>query len=304
MVIPTSHRSLRSLASISASVLVLAALGACGGGGPVNENSYPSASRAANENLAVNVDQQSSGTISAENTELTNALAEASKATGTESQQVAQEATRQAAIQAALALQEGPTTNTGRKMLMIGLDANSSTSDNSAWLAGERFANMSDEDKAKAAASYVSLAGKDLKDYYTQSCPSINDNGDFEMYRCAAGIYFGKNTDGKLCFTTIDWEGYVQHVNDTKIAYRFKPGTTVDPVDVIPSLFTKADAGGNMQLYFRGARASQAGSPSQSIALSYSSAENSLTIKQLNTDPAWGDVIDDTCTINMNGIGG
>lgn len=212
------------------------------------------------------------------------------------------------AIQQGLEQQEGATENPGRKMLVVGLDNASRVADNSSWLDSERFASMTDQQKADARATYVSLTGADLQTWFEQSCPSISDADDQEMYRCAAGIYFGKNADGKMCFTTIGWNGHVQHVNDGVVVPFFQPGTGAPRLG---TQFTKASAGGNTVLYINAA-ATSANVPdvkyevdendtyrTKQMVFTYDSGAKSLTILQKDN----AGTLNSTCTINMSGTG-
>ncbi|MDO4231516.1 MAG: hypothetical protein Q4D19_05235 [Lautropia sp.] len=208
------------------------------------------------------------------------------------------------AIQQGLAQQEGPTQNHGKKMLVVGLDAASTASDNSAWLDGARFAGMTAEQREQAKATYVSLTGANLAGFYAQSCPVIHEANDLEMYRCLAGIYFGKNKDGNLCFTRIGWDGHVQHVNVGKIVRPFALGVAAAGAPE-PTVFTHASGGGNTMVYLNGTHKSAGGE--QKIVFSFDSGAQTLTIDQLNTDAAMGPTLgpdmEDRCTINLAGAG-
>lgn len=311
MLIKSEYRPFKRLPQMALAALTLAVLSACGDG-PM-EGKTPLVVAPANPaGVSTSTDPAATpSTPSSTNDALQNASSNAANATSDAARLAAQAEMTRLAIQQGLEQQEGATGNTGKKMLVVGLDNASRVADNSSWLDSERFASMTDQQKADAKETYVSLAGADLQAWFEQSCPSISDPADQEMYRCAAGIYFGKNADGNMCFTTIGWNGHVQHVNEGVIVPFFVPGDAAG-APMVNTQFTKASAGGNTVLYINAA-ATSANVPdakyevdenapyrSKQMVFTYNSGANSLTILQKDN----AGTLNSTCTINMTGIGG
>ncbi len=294
----TTYRFFQRATLLSASALVLGTLGACGNG-PIDTKSYDATAAAGStdEISAESTQQDQTQYLQLSQEQLTAAAAAAEA----ERQRLAQQDMTATALSQALALQEGPTVNPGRKMLVVGLDTTSLAADNGDWLSSSRFASTTDEQKATMRQAYVSLSGKDLVSYYSQSCPVIDESNDLEMYRCLAGLYYGKNADGKMCFTSIEWNGHIRHINDATILSSFNPGEAHGAATPVPNHFTHAHMGGNSFILFNGTRTSDTGY--QRVLFRFDSANNSLRIEQTNTDPAWGTGVlegdKSTCIINM-----
>ena len=90
-------------------------------------------------------------------------------------------------------------------------------------------------DKWGRTAKFVSLHGHNLYTYYKNNCPVTEGldperaQGDDKIlrntYRCMAGIYIGRTESGKMCYTFVDRDGKVSHINDNTAVYPFRPGS-------------------------------------------------------------------------------
>lgn len=91
-------------------------------------------------------------------------------------------------------------------------------------------------------AKFVSLHGHNVYEYFRQNCPvregpdparqQTGYDGSTEIrhaYECMAGIYVGRNTKGKMCYTFFDKNGQVTHINDNIALYPFSPGNNPKP---------------------------------------------------------------------------
>lgn len=86
-------------------------------------------------------------------------------------------------------------------------------------------------------AKTVSLQGDDVIRYYRENCPVVQGADPIRLqgseqrqtYECMAGIYVGRNTTGKMCYTFIDRDGGVSHINGNALVFPFRTGNTVSP---------------------------------------------------------------------------
>lgn len=234
----SSHHSLNTVPRLALTTALAALLAACGDG-PL-ENKGPNAPGNGSSSLYEDWRNgrngqneqagQQAGASTPSNASDTDAGAAGAGDNGKTAEQLAAEAAareqmRRAALDLALAMRDHPVDALGKKMVVVGLDNASISTDNSEWLSSAQFSRYTDEEKAEMKRFYVSLSGKDLYEYYRRACPVTSEENDTEaIYKCIAGIYYGKNGEGKACFTSIGWNGEIRHVNDTSVVSQFVPG--------------------------------------------------------------------------------
>lgn len=253
--------------------------------------------------------------------------AEAEAAARAAAEAAAREQMSRTALELAIAMQADPVRDPGKKMIIVGLDNSSLASNNQEWLNSPQFAGLDDAKKQELNQNYVSLTGADLYEYFRRKCPvtsmsSADQSPDDPnpIYRCLYGIYYGKNSAGKACFTSIGPTGKVRHVNDIRVISEFQPGAVIGNVaSSMPSEFTRADAGGSMFMIFNGTQRSpnpvldfgakfeideQAGFRSQQIVFKFDSSASHIEIFQKNNDPNFGTgAFEDTCLVDFKGSG-
>lgn len=177
------------------------------------------------------------------------------------------------------------------------------------------------DQKTSQTASYVSLQGQDLYQYYKQNCPVTVGNDPLALYRCMAGVYVGSNSKDKPCYTLIQRDGVIRHINDTNVVLDFKTVNIKNGIEkpTIPE-FTRLDAGGDMFMLINATKTYD--NPLniqqkldvlqtfriQQMVFQFNSLADDIKIFQRNTDESWTagtGGFEDICTVNFRyGIGG
>lgn len=142
---------------------------------------------------------------------------------------------------------------------------------------------------------YVSLYGDTVYDYYRSTCPIENGQDKSAVYRCVAGLYYGKTAEGEVCYTSIKLDGEIRHVSGNKVVTAF---TNNQPLE-----FVRADVGGNMALVFNSRKSYTVKDEvaGQRVVFRMQSDKDNIEIFQQNTDkdPATGDEMNSTCVIKV-----
>ncbi len=142
---------------------------------------------------------------------------------------------------------------------------------------------------------YVSLYGDTVYDYYRSTCPIENGQDKNAIYRCVAGLYYGKTAGGEVCYTSIKLDGEIRHVSGNKVVTAF---TNNQPLE-----FVRADVGGNMALVFNSRKSYTVKNEvvGQRVVFRMQSDKDNIEIFQQNTDkePATGDEMNSTCVIKV-----
>ena len=142
---------------------------------------------------------------------------------------------------------------------------------------------------------YVSLYGDTVYDYYRSTCPIENGQDKNAIYRCVAGLYYGKTAGGEVCYTSIKLDGEIRHVSGNKVVTAF---TNNQPLE-----FVRADVGGNMALVFNSRKSYTVKNEAvgQRVVFRMQSDKDNIEIFQQNTDkePATGDEMNSTCVIKV-----
>ena len=142
---------------------------------------------------------------------------------------------------------------------------------------------------------YVSLYGDTVYDYYRSTCPIENGQDKNAIYRCVAGLYYGKTAGGEVCYTSIKLDGEIRHVSGNKVVTAF---TNNQPLE-----FVRAGVGGNMALVFNSRKSYTVKNEvvGQRVVFRMQSDKDNIEIFQQNTDkePATGDEMNSTCVIKV-----
>ena len=142
---------------------------------------------------------------------------------------------------------------------------------------------------------YVSLYGDTVYDYYRSTCPIENGQDKNAIYRCVAGLYYGKSAGGEDCSTAIKLDREKGGVSGNKVVTAF---TNNQPLE-----FVRADVGGNMALVFNSRKSYTVKNEvvGQRVVFRMQSDKDNIEIFQQNTDkePATGDEMNSTCVIKV-----
>lgn len=252
MLIKSSHRSFKPLATAGTGTLLAALLSACGGG-PMENANYQ------NTLASGNINGSNAGSNNGEGKKyLTYEEWKAEEAKSEEARKKAEEEARKQS-EAEQKRQEEAAKRELEKLILASANEYEQeqfdkTDANTPGLEGKLDENgnpikkpvylvvgLDDEtrwadqlDKWGHTAKFVSLHGHNLYSYYKNNCPVTEgldperEQGDDKVlrntYRCMADIYVGRTESGKMCYTFFDRNGKISHVNDNTAVYPFRPG--------------------------------------------------------------------------------
>ena len=293
MTIKQSHPFSKKAGALAVSALFVSLLAACGSGsreGYEYASLPPGYSNSKNQ-VAQNGDGQSapdeskgqqSGNQAGANQQLavTPSVQESSKLSEEELAKIRKEALELAVnnYRASFPTVTDPNKQEELKMVVVGLD-------------DATLLKAAPEIKEK----YVSLYGDTVYDYYRSTCPIENGQDKSAVYRCVAGLYYGKTAEGEVCYTSIKLDGEIRHVSGNKVVTAF---TNNQPLE-----FVRADVGGNMALVFNSRKSYTVKNEvvGQRVVFRMQSDKDNIEIFQQNTDkePATGDEMNSTCVIKV-----